>query len=310
MSSTLAARPEHHAAAALSPEARAVVADTLAAETVRAYRRQIAQIERRLGGAPLDDASLAAVLARWAADGAGRATLAQAVAAVRWTARHSGAADPVGPSSRVVLAAHRRRNAGPQRQAAPLPWGHADAAAETCAREGDPLGLRDAAIVAVGSDAMLRVGELAALDIDDIARRDDGSATLTIRRSKTDQHGDGAELWLSAATVARIDAWTAAAGIDSGPLWRRVRRGGHVGADRLGAQSIRAVIASAAAAVGIDGASGHSLRVGGAVSLARAGASVVEMQQAGRWASTTMPARYARGELAARGAVARLRYGR
>ena len=56
--------------------------------------------------------------------------------------------------------------------------------------------------------------------------------------------------------------------------------------------------------------SGHSLRVGGAQSLASAGASVVEMQTAGRWQSPSMPGRYARGELAARGAVARLRYGK
>ncbi len=41
----------------------------------------------------------------------------------------------------------------------------------------------------------------------------------------------------------------------------------------------------------------------------RAGAGLVEMQQAGRWLSPTMPARYAHGELASRGAVARLRYG-
>ena len=56
--------------------------------------------------------------------------------------------------------------------------------------------------------------------------------------------------------------------------------------------------------------SGHSLRVGGAQSLAAGGASIVEMQTAGRWQSPTMPGHYARGQLAARGAVARVRYGR
>ena len=44
-------------------------------------------------------------------------------------------------------------------------------------------------------------------------------------------------------------------------------------------------------------------------SLAAAGASVVEMQTAGRWQSPSMPGRYARGHLAARDAVAKLRYG-
>ena len=45
-------------------------------------------------------------------------------------------------------------------------------------------------------------------------------------------------------------------------------------------------------------------------SLAAGGASLVEMQTAGRWQSPAMPGHYARGQLAARGAVARVRYGR
>ena len=53
--------------------------------------------------------------------------------------------------------------------------------------------------------------------------------------------------------------------------------------------------------------SGHSLRVGSAVSLARAGVSVVDMQTAGRWKSADMPAHYAKAELAERGALPPLR---
>ena len=45
--------------------------------------------------------------------------------------------------------------------------------------------------------------------------------------------------------------------------------------------------------------SGHSLRVGSAQSLAAAGASVVEMQQAGRWKSPSMPGQYARKQMGA-----------
>ena len=109
-------------------------------------------------------------------------------------------------------------------------------------------------------------------------------------------------------------AWLAAAGHQDGPLFRRVRRGGHVEGDpgrRLSVNAIRRIIRSRAAAVGIEGrVSGHSLRVGGAQSLAAGGASIVKMQTAGRWQSPAMPGHYARGQLAARGAVARIRYGR
>ena len=96
-------------------------------------------------------------------------------------------------------------------------------------------------------------------------------------------------LYLGALTVSRVNAWLAAAGHQDGPLFRRVRRGGRVGGDpgrRLSVNAIRRIIRSRAAAVGIEGrVSGHSLRVGGAQSLAAGGASIVEMQTAGRWQS-------------------------
>ena len=124
----------------------------------------------------------------------------------------------------------------------------------------------------------------------------------------------GAVLYLGAPTVSRVNAWLAAAGHRDGPLFRRVRRGGRVEGDpgrRLSVNAIRRIIRRRAAAVGIEGrVSGHSLRVGGAQSLAAGGASIVEMQTAGRWQSPAMPGHYARGQLAARGAVARVRYGR
>ena len=52
----------------------------------------------------------------------------------------------------------------------------------------------------------------------------------------------------------------------------------------------------------------QALKVAVTQSLARRGASLVEMQTAGRWKSPVMPAHYAQAELAALGAVARLRY--
>ena len=47
-----------------------------------------------------------------------------------------------------------------------------------------------------------------------------------------------------------------------------------------------------------------------AVSLAQAGATVVDMQVAGRWKSSQMPAHYAKAELAESGAIARFKDGK
>ena len=77
--------------------------------------------------------------------------------------------------------------------------------------------------------------------------------------------------------------------------------------ERLTPTSARATVAKRVAA-GVEGRiTGHSPRVEAAQSLASRGASLVEMQQAGRWDSPNMPGRYARGELAKQDAVARLR---
>ena len=138
----------------------------------------------------------------------------------------------------------------------------------------------------------------------------DGGA-VTIRASKTDQQGDGAVRFLGTPTVAAVHRYLEAAGITDGPLFRRIRKGAQVTADRLGADSIRAIVRKRAAAVdGITGRiGGHSLRIGSARELAADGASLVELQQAGGWRSPTTPAVYVRRESATRGPVARRRYG-
>ncbi|MDD9974199.1 MAG: hypothetical protein OYL97_15525 [Candidatus Poribacteria bacterium] len=53
--------------------------------------------------------------------------------------------------------------------------------------------------------------------------------------------------------------------------------------------------------------SGHSLRVGAPVSVAKADASVADMQVAGRWKSSQMAAYYATDKLVERCAVKRFR---
>ena len=67
-------------------------------------------------------------------------------------------------------------------------------------------GLRDAALLAVASDGLLRVSEIAALDVGDVQAEADGSGRLVVGESKTDQEGQGAVLYLGAPTVSRVNA--------------------------------------------------------------------------------------------------------
>ena len=89
------------------------------------------------------------------------------------------------------------------------------------------------------------------------------------------------------------------------------RSGDHIQPTRLHPHSARRIIKKRAADAGVDGfISGHSLRVGSAVSLAQAGATVVDMQVAERWKSSQMPAHYAKAELVERSAIARFKDGK
>ncbi|MDE0450803.1 MAG: tyrosine-type recombinase/integrase [Gammaproteobacteria bacterium] len=215
---------------------------------------------------------------------------------------------PVGPVTVERLERYRREGADRGRgQAGPLLWEDADRISECAEARGDPRGVRDAALVGVASHALLRVSEVSRLDADDVSPQPDGSALVKIRRSKTDQYGDGAVLHVCRDAAGRLKRWIATAGIESGPLFRPVK-GAAIQAARLGTDAVRAAIKRRAAEAGIARrVSGHSLRVGAAQSLAERGVSLAELQVIGRWTSPAMPGRYVRGQEASRGAVARLR---
>ena len=310
--------PRSGSVSTLTAAASNLAAASIAKNTWIAYQGALGRLQnflrkegRDLTG--LDDSHLAEYLTRLHGSGASPASAAMVCAAVRFLAKTMGQPSPAGPLSGRVMAGLRREGKDRGRgQVQGLQWGQADTAAAVASNGGQSLaGSRDAALIAVMSDCLLRVSEAVALQVDGLQLESDGTGRLTIGQSKTDQEGEGAVLFVGAPTVSRVRAWMRAASIESGPIFRRVRRGDKViGAASLSTRAARAIIQRRAAAADLQGRfSGHSLRVGSAQSLAAGGASLVEMQTAGRWQSPAMPGHYARGQLAARGAVARLRYG-
>ena len=294
-------------------ERRLEEAGDVAPNTCRAYdsalRRFDAWRSERRPGQALDDAALAEYLAVLASRGRSASSAGQVVAAAKRRAMQRGEASPVGKKTAEMLRRYRRASTAGPGQVRGISWEEADEMRDLAAGAGDLRGLRDAALIAVTSDAMLRVSEVASVRTEDIAFEDDGTARLLVRSAKTDQAGRGVVLFLGAPTAMRVREWIAAAGIRDGSLFRRLPRGGAVSELGIGAASVRRVIIRRARAAGIEGrVSGHSLRVGSAQSLAKRGAGLVEMQKAGRWVSPDMPARYTRSQAVADGAVARLRY--
>ena len=289
--------------------ARKLQARALSANTLRAYTRALARFRSWLDGAEPSDASLSDYLASLHAAGQAPATIAQVRSAVRYADRKVGTT-VAGPQSETTLAGIRREGRARGRgQAAGLTWSRTDAI-QALLRPVSLQALRDAALVAVMSDALLRASEAVAVQVQDITTEPDGTGRLTVHQSKTDQEGAGAVLYLGAPTLQRVRAWLTQAGIQDGPVFRSVRKGGHTVGLALTARSVSRIIQRIAGPLDVTGrVSSHSFRVGSTQSLVERGATLTETQLAGRWKSARMPAHYARGQLAGRGAMARLRYG-
>jgi integrase len=182
-----------------------------------------------------------------------------------------------------------------------------------CARPARSLWeLRDRALVAVAYSALLRRSELVSLDLRDLERDPaDGSATVTVRRSKTDQRGRGEERYLAPFVVAVLDAWLRTADIREGPVFRGIRPDGKVMPTALLPGQVPAAFRRVAAEAGVRGArlkniASHSARIGAAHDLVAEGFDVVAIQHAGGWKSPAMPAYYTRRRRAKQGAMARL----
>ena len=121
----------------------------------------------------------------------------------------------------------------------------------------------DAALVTVMRDGLLRRSEAASLTWRDIVPAVDGSGRVAIRRSKGDQTGQGALVYIRPATTKLLTAW-------KNDEERRTKRDLVFGLSDPG--SICRRIKRAAKAAGLAGAySGHSPRIGMAVDLAAAG---------------------------------------
>lgn len=179
--------------------------------------------------------------------------------------------------------------------------------------------LRERAMLCVAYDAMTRRSELIAIDLEDLKFLADGTGRLLIRRSKTDQAGEGHVAYLSRQTVRHLHAWLKKAGIKDGPVFRRIIGRGTVtynrqGKGRIGGRLSPEAVARAFKAVAryiklpaddIESVSGHSVRVGATQDLLALNVDLASVMREGRWKTVRMPMRYGEHVMAAQGGMAR-----
>jgi integrase len=107
-----------------------------------------------------------------------------------------------------------------------------------------------------------------------------------VQRSKADQEGEGAAVYLTPRAARAVRRWLDAGGIAEGPVFRGLSRAGRPLAPLSGA-AVALILKHRAARAGLDPASvsGHSCRVGMAQDLAADGSQGPAIMQAGRWRS-------------------------
>ena len=291
----------------LSVDIARLLQASIAPNTAKAYGDALRKLFQRLDGQPLTDTTLAGYLAHLYTRGLAPASVTVVVQAVRFWEKLDRRPSSVGPLTNRTLAGIRRegRNRG-RGQVTGLTRETVKIMVQNAVATDTLAGLRDAALFRVMSDALLRIGEAVAIDCEHITTEFDGSGRLLLVRSKTDQEGKGASLFLTARTVETIQQLQQRAGYTEGPLIRRMLKGDRMSNSRLTVDGARLAIKASAELVGIKGVSGHSLRIGTAQELAQRGATLVELQNAGRWSDSQMPAHYTREQAAGKGAVARL----
>ena len=160
-------------------------------------------------------------------------------------------------------------------------------------------GVRDRALLLVAFAGAFRRSELVGLDTDDLEFTEDG-LVVTLRRSKTDQEGEGRRVGIpfgsnpATCPVRSLKKWLEAAGITNGPVFRSVNRHGQMRESRLTSQSVALVVKGYAEACGLESASfaGHSLRAGFATVAARNGANERSIMNQTGHRSLTMVRRY------------------
>jgi integrase len=111
---------------------------------------------------------------------------------------------------------------------------------------------------------------------------------LHIRRSKTDQEWEGAQIPIPRGRrlkpVEALETWLAASKITDGPLFVSIGKGGRVKQDRLSDNAIGEIVKHYAAAAGFDPKefAGHSLRAGFVTSALEDGADMFKVMDVTR----------------------------
>jgi integrase len=140
-------------------------------------------------------------------------------------------------------------------------------------------GVRDRALLLLAwSGGGRRRSEVVALQVTDVRRLDADTWLYALGSTKTDTSGVRREKPLKGAAAHALAAWLAAAPATSGPLFRRLHRGGRIGSTALTADHVARLVQRRAKLAGLEGDwAAHSLRSGFVTEAGRQGVPLGEV---------------------------------
>lgn len=248
---------------------------TLAAATRRSYAADVAAFEAWCAATghtalPATPAVVANYLrARLTSYAMG--TLRRKISAIAHASAEAGA--PLDMKSGEILQALRGIGAEgePARIATPLTIKDLRRLVAGCG--SDLAGLRDRALLVVGFAGALRRAELVAIQHEHLVEVASGLKLILEGRANAPGRRPKGEILMARAQRADIcpvrvvRAWLAVSGIEEGPVFRKVGRGGVLGKRGLSADAVRQILLRCAAKVGLKGSpqqpiTPHGLRSG------------------------------------------------
>ena len=158
------------------------------------------------------------------------------------------------------------------------------------------VGLRNRLLLQLGYENMRRRSEICAFKFDDLKTLPNGKHTLLLRKSKTDQFGEGKLIPISDELVGMINLWRDKIKQTEGYILRSVKRDLSVreGLDQAGLNKILKLLQRKAEQHNIGVLSVHSFRVGAAVDLLDKGVTLERIMLRGGWKSENTALRYLR----------------
>jgi len=140
-------------------------------------------------------------------------------------------------------------------------------------------GVRDRALLLLAwSGGGRRRSEVVGLQVGDVRRLDADTWLYALGATKTDTGGTRREKPLRGPAAQALAAWLVAAPAESGPLFRRLYKGGKVGTTGLSADQVARIVQRRAQLAGLDGDwAAHSLRSGFVTEAGRQGVPLGEV---------------------------------